>query len=367
MQFETRKEWVDLKDNTLYSGGIDLKRKAYADQAKCFIGMTQMFMEKMYQNEKLQNTDIIVQGVSVLRELAGMPAGRYGTFVADKLVNLGIRRGKAPSFVVNTEICLASDVTRSYLLGENHCYTIDNMKMSTEEALNLKQNLVNNSIIRGSKISNIAADYRDWYEEFRKKSPFYQKWREQNKLENQVQDLPVAIEPQAEAAPQPVPEVQAPVAQQAENEPQSESAIMMDEQPETVVEEIEPAVAENVELPAENTELSAEPAAEMINPEESAEQPVETPEIESASEQEVIAPEQEQAIEMPEVSVIDNSVAVVEETDAVAAEPAANVESEQPTPAETAVSPEPAAEEQPIIEPVTTEQPAAEPVETSVE
>lgn len=362
-----RKEWVSLKDNTLYSGGIDLKRKAYADQAKCFIGMTQMFMEKMYQNEKLQNTDIIVQGVSVLRELAGMPAGRYGTFVADKLVNLGIRRGKAPSFVVNTEICLASDVTRSYLLGENHCYTIDNMKMSTEEALNLKQNLVNNSIIRGSKISNIAADYRDWYEEFRKKSPFYQKWREQNKLENQVQDLPVAIEPQAEAAPQPVPEVQAPVAQQAENEPQSESAIMMDEQPETVVEEIEPAVAENVELPAENTELSAEPAAEMINPEESAEQPVETPEIESASEQEVIAPEQEQAIEMPEVSVIDNPVAVVEETDAVAAEPAANVESEQPTPAETAVSPEPAAEEQPVIEPVTTEQPAAEPVETPVE
>ena len=76
--------------------------------------------------------------------------------------------------------------------------------------------------------------------------------------------------------------------------------------------------------------FSAEPAAEMINPEESAEQPVETPEIESASEQEVIAPEQEQAIEMPEVSVIDNPVAVVEETDAVAAEPAAMLNPSNP-------------------------------------
>lgn len=186
-----RYKWVSLKDNMIYSGGIDEKRKAYAEQTKCFIGMLQMYMEEMNKNEKLQYTDIIVQGVSPLRELAGMPAGQYGTFVADKLVSMGIRRGEKPSFVVNTDVCLASDFSRSFITKEKVCYTVDNMKMVSDEAYNLKKNLVNNAVIRGSKISNIAAKYRDWYEEFRQKNPQYQemlKKRRETALKTQQEE-----------------------------------------------------------------------------------------------------------------------------------------------------------------------------------
>lgn len=200
-----RNKWIALKDTSLYTGGIDEKRKAYADQAKCLIGMLQMYMERMRGNDKLRNTDIIVQGVSPLRELAGMPAGQYGTFVADKLVSLGIRRGENPNFVVNTEICLASDFTRSLITKEKVCYTIDNMKMSNEDAHNLKQNLINNSFIRGSKISNIAANYRDWYEEFRRRNPQYQAMLKRlQQTQDKIATAPVEEQPAVSVMEQPV-------------------------------------------------------------------------------------------------------------------------------------------------------------------
>ena len=169
-----RKEWVALKDNSIQNGGIDEKRKAYADQAKCLIGKLQEYMDVVNTSYKNEKTDVIIQGVSTIRDLAGMMAGRYGNFVKDQLVNLAIRKGKRPKFLINANICLASDFTKTLIRYQDYCYSIDNMKLKTDEALNLKQNLINNSIIRGSKISNIAANYRDWYEEYKQNSKSYQ-------------------------------------------------------------------------------------------------------------------------------------------------------------------------------------------------
>lgn len=341
-----RKDWVSLKDNTLYSGGIDLKRKAYADQTKCFIGMTQMFMEKMYQNDKLKNTDIIVQGVSVLRELAGMPAGQYGTFVADKLVNLGIRRGNAPAFVVNTEICLASDVTRSYLLGEKHCYTIDNIKMSTEDALNLKQNLVNNSVIRGSKISNIAADYRDWYEEFRKKNPYYQKWREQTKEISKPQVQPQVQQPVVKQEEQPV-QVPAEVRVSAEDVP------AIAPQPVEAVQEELPAAA--VEPAAQTAEQPQEAAADLVT---------ETEQPEAAEQQTSSQPAEELQEATAETAEVEQPAA--EMTESVAAETVTEAaENIQENSAENPQSETVATDENPVQN--LEEQPAAERGEIPVE
>ncbi len=173
-----RKEWIAAKDNSLFRGGIDAKRKAYADQSKCLIGMMQMFMEDFLRDEKHNKTDIVVQGVSTIKEFAGMTAGAYNNFVADKLVSMGVRKAKAPAFLVNTKVCLASDITKSLISGKEYCYTVENMRMSTDEMFNLQQNLINNAVIRGSKITNIVGNYRDWYEEFKNNSPYYRARRE---------------------------------------------------------------------------------------------------------------------------------------------------------------------------------------------
>ena len=170
-----RKEWVAMKDNSLTRGGIDEKRKAYADQAKCVIGKLQEYMDEMQASPKSRKTDVIIQGVSNIRELAGMTGGRYANFVKDQLVSLAIRKGKRPKFLINANICLASDFTKTLIRYQDYCYTIDNMKMQPDEAVSLKQNLINNSVLRGSKISNIAANYRDWYEVYKQKSQAYQK------------------------------------------------------------------------------------------------------------------------------------------------------------------------------------------------
>ena len=131
-------------------------------------------MDIVAESYKNAKTDIIIQGVSTIRELAGMTGGRYGNFVKDQLVNLAIRKGKRPKFLINANICLASDFTKTLIRYQDYCYSIDNMNLKTDEALSLKQNLINNSVIRGSKISNIAANYQDWYAEYKQKSRAYQ-------------------------------------------------------------------------------------------------------------------------------------------------------------------------------------------------
>ena len=103
-----RKEWVAIKDNSLYSGGIDNKRKAYVEQTKCLLGKLQSFITDIKSDKKFAKTDIIIQGVSNIKELSDMQAGRYSNFVKDRLVNLAIRKGGAPKFLINANICLAS-------------------------------------------------------------------------------------------------------------------------------------------------------------------------------------------------------------------------------------------------------------------
>jgi len=196
-----RSQWVALADNSLKNGSIDDKRKAYADQAKCLIGKMQEYMDVIKETHKDDKTDIIIQGVTPVRELAGMIAGATGAFVKDKLVNLAIRKGKRPKFLINANICLASDFTKTHIRFQDYCYSIENMKMKGDEGISLTQNLINNSVIRGSKISNIAAGYKDWFDEFKQRSRDYQdKLRKKQAEEQKRLKAEAAAAEQAAAA-----------------------------------------------------------------------------------------------------------------------------------------------------------------------
>lgn len=278
-----RKEWIAAKDSSLSRGGIDAKRKAYADQAKCLIGMMQMFMEDFLQDEKHNKTDIVIQGVSTIKEYAGMTAGAYNNFVANKLVSMGIRRAEKPSFLVNTDVCLASDITKSLVNGKEFCYTIENMRMSTDEMFNLQQNLVNNAVIRGSKITNIAENYRDWYEEFKNNSPYYKVKREKAIEELVRQQMAQETEARraylrgerAEPVPTPVAAKTVPVVEKPQvAEEKTEAQVVATSQPEVNAnkpEEVSNAaeavsVSEDVkQMPAEAEVKENVPANELVS------------------------------------------------------------------------------------------------------
>ncbi len=192
-----RKEWVAIKDNSLYKGGIENKRKAYVEQTKCLLGQLQGFMNEVKTSDKLAHTDIIIQGVSNINELSELQAGRYSNFVKDRLVNLAIRKAVRPKFLINANICLASDFTKSMLRYQDYCYTIDNMKMPSDEMYSLKQNLINNSVIRGNKISNIAINYREWYADFENKNEDILKKKrllnvEKEEVKLSIETMPIA-------------------------------------------------------------------------------------------------------------------------------------------------------------------------------
>ncbi len=168
-----REEWISLKDNSLSYVGVDEKRKAYVDQTKCLLGRLQEFIDDIEESDKAEKTDIYVQGVSTLKELSTMSAGDYSNFVNDKLVSLGIRKHKKAKFLINANICLASDFTKTLIRNEDFCYTVNNMSFGDIRSKSLKQNLINNAVLRGGKITSIAINYNDWYETYKNGSLRY--------------------------------------------------------------------------------------------------------------------------------------------------------------------------------------------------
>ncbi len=183
-----RKDWIALKDNSIYPGGIDAKRKAYAEQTKCVIGKMQEFMEALHNNPKLKRTNIIVQGVSTIQELAEVSGDIYSNFVAGGLVTLGLRRAQASKFLINANICLASDFTKTFINFQDYCYSLDSMpKYKSEDKYILKKNLINNSIIRNGVLRNSVGKFKDWYKLYRANSVSFNQKMRRIEVENQRQ------------------------------------------------------------------------------------------------------------------------------------------------------------------------------------
>ena len=178
-----RKNWVALKDNTVFAGKLDEKKQAYIEQTKCLIGKMQEYMDEVVKQKKIANTNIFIQGVSTIRELAPRTTDKYNQFVTDKLVNLAVRRGENPRFLINANICLASDFTKSLVRYQDYCYTLDDMKMKKDEVFSMKKNLINNAVIRSNRISNIVEGYHAWYDLYKTKNASYQKKMAQEEKE----------------------------------------------------------------------------------------------------------------------------------------------------------------------------------------
>jgi hypothetical protein len=255
-RLKPRSQWVALKDSAVYTVGIDEKRKAYVDQAKCFIGKMQEFMDAFKQNKKSAKTDVIVQGVSNLKELGDLQVGRYANFVKDKLTNLAIRHKENPQFIINTEICLASDEVRSLLFGKRYCYGVDDMKLTVDEEHNLKQNLIHNAVVRGSKITNITANYLDWYEEFKNVNLILEKEKRQKE---EAKKAKAKQEEQEKLARE---QAQAEIAQ---NQAEVTEEVAPQEEVEQPAEEIAPQTEENLPVPSVLLEAEPEPVSGIEN------------------------------------------------------------------------------------------------------
>ena len=250
-QVKPRREWVALKDNSLYSGGIDEKRKAYVEQTKCLIGKLQEYMETIAP--KLKTTDIIVQGVSPVNELAGVLGDQYSRFVAENLVTLAIRKKQNPKFLINANVCLASDFTKTYINYQDFCYSLDDkLRLPVDERFSLRQNLINNAIIRHGTIFNIIGNFRDWYQLYKEKNHLMtEKGRQKSSLLRQ-QPAHVIVSPA---------EVEKAKSQDAANIFSPTDEVLL---PKVPVEEPIPAVSKSETVVGEKPVLAELPSAETV-------------------------------------------------------------------------------------------------------
>lgn len=129
--FKPRDEWINMenmpwitKDNTA------AKKQAYFDQTKCLYGKLQEFIDKLAQAGILDNTVIIINGVSGVNDFKNSIDEQFiDEFIYNKLTNVAIRTPSSNSFKANEQICSAPSIISEYLYKSGGCNGLDNINI----------------------------------------------------------------------------------------------------------------------------------------------------------------------------------------------------------------------------------------------
>jgi hypothetical protein len=128
------------------------------------------------------------------------------------------------------------------------------MQLTADEEHNLKQNLIHNAVVRGSKITNITANYLDWYEEFKNVNLILEKEKRQKEAAKKAK---AKQEEQEKLARE-----QAEIAQ---NQAEVTEEVAPKEEVEQPVEEAAPQTEENLPVPSVLLEAEPEPVSGIEN------------------------------------------------------------------------------------------------------
>lgn len=142
------------------------KQKAYLQQSLCLYGKLEQFLENMEDENMLQDTVVIIQGVSGVHDFKPDSAhtNPLGTFVGDKSVVMAIYDNRMPNKEVDDRLCSANQILAEYLFPNQKCqehlegYHSNIADGISKRLTNLTQNIKNITI----------ANFEEWYRNWRK-------------------------------------------------------------------------------------------------------------------------------------------------------------------------------------------------------
>jgi ATPase subunit of ABC transporter with duplicated ATPase domains len=130
------------------------------------------------------------------------------------------------------------------------------MQLTADEEHNLKQNLIHNAVVRGSKITNITANYLDWYEEFKNVNLILEKEKRQKEAAKKAKAKQEEQEKLAREQAQ---------AEIAQNQAEVTEEVAPQEDVEQPVEATTPQTEENLPVPSVLLEAEPEPVSGIEN------------------------------------------------------------------------------------------------------
>ena len=147
------------------------KRNAYMEQTECLYGKLEEFLGKLNKNGLLDDSVIVIQGVSGADDLRNVLDTR--NFIADfknkRLVTMAIRDPLKKKFSLNYDVCSAPDIVKQYLYKKGKCQELASMEMHDGAKDEIKETLKKLTISE-ENIHKAMVVFDSWYKDWEKAS-----------------------------------------------------------------------------------------------------------------------------------------------------------------------------------------------------
>jgi len=144
-------------------------QKAYLQQTRCLFGKLEQFMNKLSHNNLLENTSIIIQGVSSVNDFQIEHSNNVKvSFINEHLTTMAIHDADMKSYKVDDNICPTNNILSDYLLNDEKC---------KDAKLNYNEVVVKDII---TKVNHLSQGFSDNY--IKKFDNWYKKWQEHNNV-----------------------------------------------------------------------------------------------------------------------------------------------------------------------------------------
>ena len=139
------------------------KRTAYLDQSACMYGKLEQFMEYLQKSGVLDETVIVLQGLSGADDLQNVNERLFvPDFKNKKLVTMAIRDPLKKKFSIGEEVCEASDILNQYLFRKGNCQEMRRLVVHSGAKKELK-GMLGRYKIDNQMVEKAQASFGDWY------------------------------------------------------------------------------------------------------------------------------------------------------------------------------------------------------------
>lgn len=193
-------QWVS-KDNIpgLIPADNFKKREAYAEQLSCLYGRLENFMQDLAKNKKLDNTVVILQGISGTKALSPASSDFYTQMKSVRQVTTAIFDPLKSEFNNDEKVCQAAAILKGYIFKTGECVELDDANLSDKTHKELL-NKFKKDHVANDKIFSSQTNFINWY----------QGWADANSVDNNAfsssqKPLPTIVDTEVKKAPKATP------------------------------------------------------------------------------------------------------------------------------------------------------------------
>lgn len=163
-QIKPYNQWVNLFERPWVKANYtDERQTAYLQQTRCLFGKMQQFIDRLKNNGDLQNTVIVMQGISGVNNFSAAKINNVeNEFLANRMVTMAIYDQNNTDTTADNRLCSSNHILDGYFKGKvvcDHSHLVIHQKFIN----NINRNL--STFLQKKYIQHI--NYDEWYEKWR--------------------------------------------------------------------------------------------------------------------------------------------------------------------------------------------------------